>query len=164
MIVPSGRGNLPFLAFAPDGRTLATGQQYGGEVQVWDLASGRVAAALQQRLKFINHLAYSPDGRLLAVALGWSAALWDVARREETVSLRGKHTGTVWSVAFTPDGQTLMTGSGDGTVKLWDVASGRERGAFAWGIGRVHVVAFAPDGMRAAAGGDGDIVIWDVDS
>jgi WD40 repeat protein len=163
--VPWGNwgSGLDFLGFAPDGRTLATGGKYASKVQLWDVTTGRVTSVLQQRLKIINHLTYSPDGRFLAVALGWSAALWDVARREETVLLRGKHTGTVWSVAFTPDGQTLMTGSTDGTVKFWDVATGRERAAFAWGIGRVNVVAFAPDGMRAAAGGVGSIIIWDVE-
>jgi WD40 repeat protein len=159
---PSRELISPCMGFAPDGRTLATGG-YNGRVQLWDLAGNRMIATLPQRRKFINHLAFSPDGRILAVALGWTAVLWDVARAEELRRLLGKHAGTVWSVAFTPDGQTLMTGSTDGTVKLWDVATGRERAAFAWDIGRVHVVAFAPDGLRAAAGGESDIVIWDVE-
>jgi len=150
------------LAFAPDGQTLASGQ-VDGTVHLWDVARGNRLATLVQRLKVLNSLSYSPDGRILAVALGLTVALWDVARAAELPPLQGKQAGPVWSVAFTPDGQTLMTGSTDGTVKFWDVATGRERSAFDWGIGRVHVVAFAPDGMRAAAGGDGDIVIWDVD-
>jgi hypothetical protein len=48
-------------------------------------------------------------------------------------------------------------------VRLWDIDSGRQRAAFDWGIGKVYAVAFAPDGMRAAAGGQQNIVVWDVD-
>jgi WD40 repeat protein len=48
-------------------------------------------------------------------------------------------------------------------VRFWDLATGRDR-AFRWKIGEVHALAFAPDGMTAAAGGEhGDIVVWDVD-
>jgi WD40 repeat protein len=54
--------------------------------------------------------------------------------------------------------------SWDQTVRLWDAARGSLRGAFDWQIGRVHALAFAPDGMTAAAAGDDHtILIWDVD-
>jgi WD40 repeat protein len=51
----------------------------------------------------------------------------------------------------------------DGTVILWDVPGGALRRSFDWGVGKLRTVAFAPDGMTAAAGGDsGQIVLWDV--
>jgi WD40 repeat protein len=52
--------------------------------------------------------------------------LWDVASREEIRSLPA-HTNSIYTVAFSPDGMTLATGSMDQTVKLWDVATGRLR-------------------------------------
>jgi WD40 repeat protein len=49
-------------------------------------------------------------------------------------------------------------------VRLWDVATGKERTCFQWPIGRVYSLAYAPDGFRLAAGGDtGAVVVWDVD-
>ena len=48
-------------------------------------------------------------------------------------------------------------------MSFWDISSGRAKSSFDWGIGTVHSVAFAPDGMRAAAGGVGKIVLWDID-
>ena len=64
---------------------------------------------------------------------------------------------------MSPDGQTLAAGCGE-SVCLWDLRDGRLIRTFDWNIGRVHSVAFAPDGATAAAGGeDGRIVVWDLD-
>ena len=52
--------------------------------------------------------------------------LWDVATGEEVARLKG-HTNYVWSLAFSPDGKTLVSGSGDGTVRLWDTQPLRVR-------------------------------------
>jgi WD40 repeat protein len=107
-------------------------------------------------------LAISPDGKWLAAAIDWKIHLFDVARGQERLVLNG-HKGRVHSLAFSPDGRTLMSGGGDETVRLWDPANGHERHTYTWKIGRIYSVAFAPDGLRAAAGGAGPIAVWDVD-
>jgi WD40 repeat protein len=48
-------------------------------------------------------------------------------------------------------------------VRLWDAASGRALSAYDWRIGPVSSLAFAPDGLRAAAGGNGAICVWDLE-
>lgn len=106
--------------------------------------------------------AFAPDGRTLALRTARSVRLWDVDARRMigTVTERTK----IQAAAFSPDGRTLATGTTDGVVRLYDVATGHQRAAFDWQIGPVHALAFAPDGMRAAAGGrEGKIVVWDVD-
>jgi WD40 repeat protein len=69
----------------------------------------------------------------------------------------------VFSVAFSPDGKLLASGSEDDTVKLWDVASGRELQTLRGHAGNVSSVAFSPDGKLLASGSsDGIIRLWGV--
>jgi WD40 repeat protein len=71
----------------------------------------------------------------------------------------------VWSVAFSPDGTRLATGSDDDHVRLWDVASGEEIARLEGHTERISVVAFSPDGARLVSGSDdGTIRLWDVAS
>ena len=76
------------------------------------------------------------------------------------------HTDDVDSVAFSPDGKTLASGSDDGAVRLWDVASHRQIGAPLTGhTDAVSSVAFSPDGKTLASGsGDDSVRLWDVAS
>jgi WD40 repeat protein len=160
---------VPCLAFSPDGQALASADSdpltgVGGplwNVRIWDLAAERVRTSLPQR-KAVYSLRYAPDGRTLAIATGHAILLWDVQVGKEQAVLKG-HTKLVSGIAFAPDGRTLLSASHDGTVRQWDVAAGRERSALNWEIGQVHATAFAPDGMKAAAGGEGDILVWDID-
>jgi tetratricopeptide (TPR) repeat protein len=71
------------------------------------------------------------------------------------------HTSSVRSVAFSPDGQTLASGSNDGTVKLWDVQSGREVRTLSGHTDWVQSVAFSPDGQTLASGSaDKTVKLW----
>ena len=74
------------------------------------------------------------------------------------------NTGTVFSVAFSPDGKTLAAGDLDGTVRLWDVATRRQLGSpLTSPTGTVQSVAFSPDGKTLASGSaDGTVRLWDV--
>lgn len=88
--------------------------------------------------------------------------LWRNCHQGHRFTLRG-HRGIVSSVAYAPDGKTLASGSFDGTVKLWDAATGQLRSTLRGHGTAVSSVAYAPDGDTiASASHDGTIRLWDV--
>jgi WD40 repeat protein/serine/threonine protein kinase len=90
---------------------------------------------------------------------------WYYWQRQMHLDLRTfhGHSGGVLSVAFSPDGQRIVTGSLDGTAKVWEAASGKELVTFKGHRGGINSVAFAPDGQRIATSGFKDPTprVWD---
>jgi WD40 repeat protein len=73
------------------------------------------------------------------------------------------HTRPVWSVAITPDGTRAISGGGDGTVRIWDLATGNEQATLTGHDTAVFSVAITPDGDRAVSGGaDATVRVWEL--
>jgi WD40 repeat protein/predicted Ser/Thr protein kinase len=153
--------SLPGLAFAPDGRTIAsTGTD--GDVKLSDIASGRDLLTLRGHTGSVNAVAFSPDGRTLASAShDQTVRLWDTVSGRDLLTLRG-HSHAIRGVAFSPDGRTLASASNDGTAKLWDSAANPEVLALRGHADFVACVTFGPDGrILASADRSGTVRLWD---
>jgi WD40 repeat protein len=157
-------GHRTSVAFAPDGKTLATGG-FDNHIRIWDFRSGKVRSAFRAHAADagISRLAYLPGGATL-VSGSWAGdgtvKLWDVAKEKESQTI-GKDVGGISFVAVSPDGAMLAWGNG-GTVHLHNLAAGREARRLSV-ASAVDSVAFSPDGKAlATANGDGTVRIWDV--
>jgi WD40 repeat protein len=157
-----------FLAVSPDGKTLASTHplsvlsQVRIQVALWDTATGKMRSRVLDRAEYFDGVGFSPDGTRLAVLGHQSLSLWEM----QSWALIHRETSKKFytDMAFSPDGRFLATSNNDGVVRFHDGRTGAPLHSFAWEIGKVLCVAFAADGMRAAAGGAlGDVVVWDVD-
>jgi WD40 repeat protein len=159
-------GNIRAIAFTPDGKTLASNGQ-DRVIGIWDLSTGqkRTSLSLNSVPGWNRGLALSPNGKLLAAAYdNHTVKLWEVATGKERMTLKNMQ---VLSVAFSPDGKTLATGSGndfadDGipTIKLWDLNSGKETATIRGPTGWVLSLVFSPDGKSLAWATGSRIAVW----
>ena len=131
-------------------------------VRLWDIADGSHQQVIAGPSVAARTAALSPDRRLLAIATYDKAIrVWDLAIAEREERVVGGHTDSVYGVAFTPRGDQLATGSLDGTIRLWDVGTGRAEAVIRGHTRGVCSVAFAPDGGRVVSGSiDGTVRIW----
>ncbi len=106
-------------------------------------------------------IAYSPDGRLFAASHGERIYLFDARTWRERSRLLG-HTAFVHSLAWSPDGKTLVSGAADRTARSWDVATGEERSRLTDDGAGITALTYAPDGSWLAVGsGQGTFFAWD---
>jgi hypothetical protein len=147
------RGAVGCLAYAPDGRTLASGGQ-DGAIRLWDLPGGGGQVLRDTQRGVVRSLAFSPDGRRLAAAgIGSLLWVWDIARGTGAPSTGG----AAIAVAFAPDSTTLRWIDDAGTRWTSAVAGGEkaERGTSTRGT---IAAVFSGDASRVALGdGDGTV-------
>lgn len=114
------------LALAPGGKILATANG-SGELRLWDTATGKELRRFEGGRTFPGALAFSGDGKMLAGVDGGLVRLWETETGRKRSVVPGGHRRAVSSLAFTPDGGTLISNSWDGSVRMWDAATGVER-------------------------------------
>ncbi|MFF0822814.1 AAA family ATPase [Micromonospora haikouensis] len=119
-------------------------------------------STLRGESRFMSGVAFSPDGRLLAVGDYTAVRLWDPATGKPVGEPLTGHTMLVSGVAFSPDGRLLASLSSDGSARLWDPATGKPVGAPMTGhTPWVTAVTFSPDGRLLAVGDDKAVRLWD---
>jgi WD40 repeat protein len=165
-IVVDGRVTDPPL-FLPGGEQFVTLERWpGARFVTRDSSTGVVLSAVVPESQVVlDSPVLSPDGAQIACYRGVQVAVYKVeALRDAPATFANDNPKQFTALAFHPSGRFLAATSNDSTVKLYDTVTWKMVQAFNWDVGRLRSIAFSPDGMLAAVGGDqGKIVVWDVD-
>jgi WD40 repeat protein/mono/diheme cytochrome c family protein len=139
------------VAFSPDSKFVAAG---GADraVRVWEVASGKLVALIEDHADWVTDLAFSPDGKRIATASrDKTCKVFDVEKKESLVTFPG-HAQTVYAVAFSPDGKSVASGGEDNQIRVWnpgdDGKQVRQTGGFGGPIFRLQ---YTPDGKSLVA-------------
>ena len=171
------------VSFNPDGSLLATGD-VEGKICLWRVVDGQQVLTLKGHTGWIWAVALSPDGKTLASCNHESLIrLWDVqtidfepsnpanlAEVSNSSPLPGAclntlwgHAHRVWTIAFSPEGQLLASGSDDETIRLWNAHDGTCMTILQGHTGGVMSVSFSPNGqILVSASADSSIRLWSV--
>ena len=145
------------LAFSPDGKYLASNESEGA--LIWDLASSKRVAAFP-RSQF-GAIAFSKDGKTLAVAGRGLVALNDVASQKQERTLPAL--SDCFPVSFSPDGNLLAAGFANGVVHVWDASTWKEKYLERGHLHFIEGLALSPDGGTLLSVGDDDTLRrWDL--
>jgi WD40 repeat protein/serine/threonine protein kinase len=155
-------GLVHMLLFSPDGGTLAAATARGGAVLV-DVAPLQPRTALCKG-QLVRSVTFSPDGRILAVGLGWPADIHLIAASDQRpLQVLRAHEGNVRLASFSPDGSLLASCGDDGRLCIWDVPSGRLRHTVNAAPDRVWCATWSPDGKWVAtADRSGTVKLYDM--
>jgi WD40 repeat protein len=167
------------VAFSPDGERVVSGS--GDDcLAIWDAQSGEVQAVLVGHEDIVNCVAFCPDGKtVVSGSDDDTVRIWDTQSTDEVIDLQGReiavvrgregdvlrgHGDTVNSVAFSPDGKTVVSGSDDETAGAWDFQSSNETAVLREQCGSIDRLVFSPDGERiiSASRRNRAARLWDV--
>lgn len=156
------------VAISHDGNFFATARvMIGGEsvIEVWNTTGGGYYRMTPIPGTRADKLTWSPDGRYLVGLVDkhltvWNTDTWDIVFGP----LPDPDQGRYLSVTCHPSNGQLITGGVDGVVSCWDMNSWHQLMSYRWDIGPIYTLAFAADGLRAAAAGHGAVILWDFDA
>jgi mono/diheme cytochrome c family protein len=149
-------GLVTAVAFAPDNQAVTGGLD--GFVILWELDTGREIRRWRGPMKYVNAL--SVHRNYAIIAADRTLRLWDLESGKQVRVYEG-HTGPATAVAFSADGNRIISGSDDRTVRIWDVESDKPVQTLTGHDAAIRSVAFAANGKWAlSAGADATVRLW----
>ena len=164
-------GSVAAVAVSADGRRAVSGGD-NGTVRVWDLANHAPQHTLIGHHRGLNAVAVSADGRRAVSGGDGAVRVWDLATGKQVGPARKRlwhwfaryHWCKVLSLSVSTDGRHAVSGGLDGTVQVWDLATGAPQRTLTGHQDRVDAVAVSADARRAVSGsGDGIVRVWDLE-
>jgi RNA polymerase sigma factor (sigma-70 family) len=154
-------GTAHAVGWSPDSKTLAAAHQ-SNHVRLWDVAARKKIRDIQMHDSRVSDLAFSSDGKRLAVADGDGVTVIDPNSGKSLFDYGG-HTYTIWAAAWSPDGKRIVSGAAytDNVGRVWDSAMGKKLFDLRGHKYGIEATAFSPDGKLIATGSqDQTVRLW----
>ncbi|KAI0092685.1 WD40-repeat-containing domain protein [Irpex rosettiformis] len=152
--------DITAVAFSPDGKWFVSGS-VECTVNLWPMSLERndgpfpITLSPQHTVKelstHVSHAVFTPDSKRLILCGDTIASVWDLESGRITAKMSG-HTGPIWSLALSHDGERVITGGEDNTCRIWETNSGTELVILAEHTGPVWSVAWSPDDKYVVSG------------
>lgn len=161
MINRAHKTSVESILISPDGQTLASCSS-DNTINLWNLGNNRFTRSFVGHTSNVLSLAVTPDGKILASGALDGIRLWDLLQQRPLATLV-RFDNFIYSLAISPDGQTLVSGDRRGTIKFWDLNSGKLiRTVPGAHLNTITKIVFTPDGSNfVSASRDRTIKIWD---
>lgn len=133
-----------------------------GTVKIWDAVSGKLLQTIKEKGYDDCLATFSPDGKYVVSSAGGPVSVWE----SESGLLKSiwPNGNLVMSLAISPDGKQIATGSYETAIKRWDIESGRELKSMTGHSDYVISIAYSPDGKSLVSGSaNREIMIWDTE-
>jgi WD40 repeat protein len=163
----AGAGYFTAVVFSPDGQTVATVSASNGAIRLWDVSTGRPRPGpADPFIIWVRDLHFGAGGnRLLGQVFGANARYiaWDATTGRQVQRFPEIPDTIWWQDALSPDESLLARADGEGTIRLWDTATGKEARTLKGHAQWVWTMVFSSDGRRLfSSATDGTIRAWDV--
>ena len=153
-------GPTTCVDFTPDGMLFITGAiGQDRTIKFWDANSFELVQTSPQQPGYINDLAVSSDGKLVAAVRNY-VKVWDLVDSSSLQNIKGPKL-EINAIAVSPDGNYVATANKEGTVMVFDIRTGQKILTTEGHTGWVRAVAFSPDGTQLYSGAEDKVVkIW----
>ena len=155
---------VSLIAFSPDGKTIAT-VSWDGTMRWWNVQTGKNIKTFPRSIDNYGAISFSPDGKTIAISEGRELSLCNAESGKYLTTIQG-HKNNISGFVFSLDSKTIATGSNDGTARLWDSHTGKNKKILVEHTNhinqsvRIDMPVYSPDGKSLAARSKEDNWVW----